>query len=232
MTYTTPQLSRSALITVDTQSDFVLPGAVAEIPGSMAIIGNMTTLLKTNRRNHLPIVHLVRLYLSDGANADICRRQLLESGTALVHPNSQGAELVADLKPGAHARLDSNLLLSGKVQSWGHREVVVYKPRWGGFYQTPLDRHLRTMGITTLVVSGCNFPNCPRATIYEASERDYRLVVVTDAISGIYPQAMEELGNIGVTLWSTEQLVAKLGDGDSLQHPRSNGSISNEKNGL
>ena len=31
---------------------------------------------------------------------------------------------------------------------------------------------------------GCNFPNCPRTSIYEASERDFRVVLARDAISG------------------------------------------------
>src|SRR3989442_358297 len=32
------------------------------------------------------------------------------------------------------------------------------------------------LGISTLVCCGCNFPNCPRTSLYEASERDFRLV--------------------------------------------------------
>jgi hypothetical protein len=41
MRYTEPQLANSALITIDTQCDFALPGAVAEIPGSKDIIPKM-----------------------------------------------------------------------------------------------------------------------------------------------------------------------------------------------
>ena len=55
-------------------------------------------------------------------------------------------------------------------------------------------------GFDTVVVCGCNFPNCPRTTIYEASERDFRVVLAIDAISGLDERGMEELGNIGVRL--------------------------------
>jgi nicotinamidase-related amidase len=51
-----------------------------------------------------------------------------------------------------------------------------------------------------VVVCGCNFPNCPRTTIYEASERDFRIVLTEDATSVIYDKALQELKNIGVSV--------------------------------
>ncbi|WP_459872860.1 hypothetical protein, partial [Endothiovibrio diazotrophicus] len=51
---------------------------------------------------------------------------------------------------------------------------MLYKPRWGAFYRTSLESHLRGLDVSTLVFSGCNFPNCPRTSIYQASERDFR----------------------------------------------------------
>ena len=56
------------------------------------------------------------------------------------------------------------------------------------------------------VFLGCNYPNCPRTSIYEASERDFRIILVTDAISQLYPKGEEEMENIGVTLFSSEGL--------------------------
>ena len=75
--------------------------------------------------------------------------------------------------------------MAGGFQQVGAAEHVMYKPRWGAFYDTDLDRHLRESAINTLVFAGCNFPNCPRTSIYEASERDLRIVLVSDAISGL-----------------------------------------------
>jgi nicotinamidase-related amidase len=64
--------------------------------------------------------------------------------------------------------------------------------------------------IRWLVFCGCNYPNCPRAGIYQASERDYRIVLVTDAISRLYPKGEEEMKNIGVNLLSTDELGSML----------------------
>jgi nicotinamidase-related amidase len=162
------------------------------------------------RREGLPVVHIVRLYRPDGSNADACRRAQIESGLRLVEPGTDGAEIVAALKPSAASRLDAERLLAGGIQSWGRRERVIYKPRWGAFYSTPLEAHLRAQGVTTLIVCGFNFPNCPRASIYEASERDFRVVMVRDGVSGLYERGIEEMRNIGVAVMTADEVVAAV----------------------
>ena len=89
-------------------------------------------------------------------------------------------------------------------------EVVLYKPWWGAFYQTPLDEHLCASGVSTVVFSGCNFPNCPRASVYEASERDYRIVLVEDAVSGLYDRGKREMVEIGVAVMSSVDVIRKV----------------------
>lgn len=162
------------------------------------------------RQYDLPIIHIVRLYMQDGSNVDLCRKGLVEKGLCIVAPDSAGADLVADLKPNSEVQLDAELLLKGEIQNWGKKEFVIYKSRWGAFYRTPFNSHLSILGVNTLVLCGCNFPNCPRTTIYEASERDYRIVLVEDAVSGLYEKGKEELRNIGVRIWSTSKVLDKV----------------------
>src|SRR5690606_39382917 len=107
--------------------------------------------------------------------------------------------------------LDDRLLLDGGIQHLGPNEFALYKPRWGAFYDTPLDTHLRGLGVSTLVFAGCNFPNCPRTSIYEASERDYRTVLAVDAVSGAYDRGLAELAGIGVHLLTVDEIEASLG---------------------
>lgn len=89
---------------------------------------------------------------------------------------------------------------------------MIYKPRWGAFFKTPLEAYLRGHGASTTVFCGCNFPNCPRTSIYEASERDFRVVLVTDAISGLYDRGAQELAAIGVQLMTTDAVASALTD--------------------
>ncbi len=204
--YTKPEWSKSALITIDTQCD-TLDGQPFEVPGTSAILPRIEALLNIYRKADMPIIHLVRIYKEDGSNVDLCRRDLIEGGTKFMLAGSPGSQLALELLPRGGIELDTELLLSGGIQRLNPNEVVIYKPRWGAFYNTPLEQYLRKLGISTLVFSGCNFPNCPRTSIYEASERDFRVVLVEDAISGLYEQGRRELCNIGVELFSVKQVI-------------------------
>jgi len=107
-------------------------------------------------------------------------------------------------------RLDASTLLDGHPQRIGNDEWVFYKPRWGAFYKTSLEAMISTWGVDTIVFCGCNFPNCPRTSVYEASERDLRVMLVDDATSGVYDQGRREMENIDVVIASTEQCLAWL----------------------
>jgi nicotinamidase-related amidase len=205
--YVEPSRDGAALLSIDVQRDFTLPGAPAEIPGTADAATEMGRLADEFRERGLPIVHVVRLYRRDGANVDPSRRASIEAGEAIVAPGSDGAELVSELKPSDSVRLDAETLLDGGLQRLGEAEWAMYKPRWGAFYRTPLAEHLGTLSVDTLVVCGCNFPNCPRTTVYEASERDFRVVLVADAVSGTYERGLEEVANVGVAVARTDETV-------------------------
>jgi nicotinamidase-related amidase len=130
----------------------------------------------------------------------------------------RGSELAEELLPQPDVDLNPELLLAGGIQSLGPNEVAIYKPRWGAFYRTPLEAHLRDLSVSTLVFSGCNFPNCPRTSVYEASERDFRVVVVEDAISGLYDRGRSELEGIGVSVLTSAEVVqaVQVAAGDPL----------------
>jgi nicotinamidase-related amidase len=209
--YLAPEFPASALITIDTQRD-VLDGQPLEIPGTSAALPAMKRLLDAFRQAQAPIVHVVRLYRRDGSNVDLCRRGLVEDGVAILTPGSEGSELAPGLLADPSLRLDPELLLANGIQDVGSREVAIYKPRWGAFFKTPLAAHLRSQAVSTTVFCGCNFPNCPRTSIYEASERDFRVVLATDAISGLYDRGEQELAGIGVQLVTSDAVVAALTD--------------------
>ncbi len=205
--YLSPDWASVVLLTIDTQRDFTLPGAAAEVAGTAEVVPKIRRLLREFRRQRRPIVHAVRIYRADGTNADLCRRREIEQGRPVVLPDSDGVELMDALKPAAEIRLDDGRLLAGGLQRVGPDEWIMYKPRWGAFYNTPLEEHLAGLGANTVVVCGCNFPNCPRSTVYEASERDLRVVLVSDATSGLYDRGVLELENIGVNLMGAEEIL-------------------------
>ncbi len=208
--YLAPDFTAVALLTIDTQQD-TLDGQPFEIPGTSAALPPMRRVAAAFRRTGRPIVHVVRLYRPDGSNVDLCRRRAVAAGASLVLAGSPGAELAPGLLSHPAPRLDTDLLLAGGIQGVGAGEVVIYKPRWGAFFGTLLEEHLRALSVSTLVLTGCNFPNCPRATLYEASERDFRLVLVADAVSGLYERGRDEMRRIGVLPMTADELLAALG---------------------
>jgi len=205
--YIQPKPDRSVFLTIDVQNDFSLPDGNATIEETSDCIPNLKRLTEDFREHNRPIVHVVRLYRKDGSNVDISRREMIERGKKVVRPGTHGAELVDELKPNDEVRLESDPLLNGDLQSIGEREWIMYKPRWGAFYETPLEAHLDELSVNTVVVAGCNFPNCPRTTIYEASERDFRIIFVPDATSGTYQRGLDELEGIGVFLKETDKFL-------------------------
>lgn len=206
-----PRLERSALVVVDVQVDF-LDGGASPIPGTTEVLPRIRALQEAYRSAGRPIVHIVRLY--DGDDVDRVRRMAIASGASIVRPGTPGAELPAALRVGAGAALDAELLLSGGVQQLAEREVAIWKPRWSAFHRTPLHEHLTAAGVDTVVFAGCNFPNCPRASMTDASAFDYRVLIAADAISGVLPQHLEEAGRIGVVHADSDEIARALaGDG-------------------
>jgi nicotinamidase-related amidase len=208
--YTTPERDRIALLTFAVQKDCTSPGSPVGYLGGRATLARIGELAQGFRKAGAPIIHLVRLYRPDGSNVDACRRRSVEEGMRVLMPGSCGAELVPEVNPAPETRLDCTELLAGRPQELASREWALYRPRWGAFYRTGLEDHLQSLGVTTLAVCGCNFSTAIRATIYEASERDFRVVVVPDAISGATQDDLADLARIGVYLMNTECCVSWL----------------------
>jgi nicotinamidase-related amidase len=209
--YTAPHFATSALITIDVQRDF-LSEAPYGVPGTTEILPALRRAVSAFRAAGRPMVHVVRLYEDGGGNADLARRRLLESGVRIAAPGTAGSEPADGILPEAAPALDSALLLSGRPQRLGPHDYAVFKPRWGAFHRTCLEELLHELGVDTLVFAGCNLPNCPRASIVQASERDFRVALVRDAVSRVTDSALTELAGIGVHLLNADVLEGRLAE--------------------
>ena len=67
-------------------------------------------------------------------------------------------------------------------------ELVVDKRYYDAFNGTALDGALRARGITTLVTTGTMTDICVLATVVGAFNREYRVVVVEDAVATLWPE--------------------------------------------
>jgi len=204
-----PDFRHAALVTIDVQRD-TLDDQPFEIPGTSQALPQISALCTAFRSRALPIVHVLRIYLPDGSNAELCRRDAIAAGARLFLLGTEGREVASELLPTDAPLPDDDLLLSGALQSVGPAEWYLYKSRWGAFYQTRLQEHLAGLGVSTIVLAGCNYPNCIRATTYEASERDFRVVATTDGISNFTQHGWQELRSIGINVLATEECLTAL----------------------
>ncbi len=202
--YCVPQKGTAALLTLSAQQDFLRPGSPYRAAGAHRVLPALARTVRGFRALDAPLFHAVRLYRPDGSNVDACRRQAVEEGLRVFMPGTSGVELLDEVRPDPAPRLDARGLLDGGFQPFGQTEWAFYRPRWGAFHETALEARLGALGVTTLVVCGFNFTTAMRATIYEASARDFRIVLVTDAIGNGSEAAVQELARIGVYLMPSD----------------------------
>jgi len=161
--------SHTALVIIDMQNDFVLPGAPACVAGAQATLPALRQLREAARNQGWRVIHVLREHRADGSDVELFRRDAFAQGRGICVAGTKGAEIVAELTP----RPD---------------EHVLKKLRFSAFLFTEFDALLRRLGIATLVLGGTQYPNCIRGTAVDAMARDYRTIVVTDACSAQTPE--------------------------------------------
>lgn len=181
-----------ALLIVDMQNDFVLPGSPVTVAGAQVTVAAVRRLLDAFRARGAPVVYAIRAYRADGSDVERFRREAFLARPCLV-PGTPGAQIVRELAPALG-------------------ELVIVKPRFSAFMATPLDLLARRLGITTLVLCGTQYPNCIRATAMDAVALDYTVTLVTDATSAQTPEVaaanLADLAAIGVRCVTADAYLA------------------------
>lgn len=185
-------LKNTALLVIDMQNDFVLPGAPVCVDGALETVPQIEKVLHRFRAEKAAVFHVVREYREDGSDVEANRQDYFAKVGGFVVPGTPGCEIVAALTP---------------VQG----EYRVVKNRYSGFMNTELDFMLRRLGLTRLVVCGTQYPNCVRATIFDAVAFGYEVVLLTDAASAQTPAIAAanilDIQNIGVTCMDTKAFL-------------------------
>lgn len=175
----------TAVIVVDMQNDFgakggLLDRAGIDISGIQKAIAPTAKVLASARHAGVKIIYLkmgFRPDLSDlGAPDSPNRVRHLRFGVGqtmrapdgtesrILIRDTWNTEIVPELKPQAE-------------------DVVIYKHRFSGFYQTDLDAKLKQLGIQHLIITGCTTSVCVESTVRDAMFRDYACVLLTDCMS-------------------------------------------------
>ena len=183
----TLDLSRTALIIIDMQRDFLEPGGFGETLGNdVSLLGRAVAPCKAvldaaRAAGHAGHPHprgTSRPILSDAPKAKIERGH---PSMRIGAPGPMGRILIRG-EPG-HDIIPELYPLEG--------EPVIDKPGKGAFYATDLDALLRNFGIQHLLVCGVTTEVCVNTTVREANDRGYRCVVLADCCASYFPQFHE-----------------------------------------
>ena len=151
--------------------------ALAEVVQQSALIPNAARVAAMARRVGVPVIHC----------------------TAENLPRGFGVNTNARLFAGARKRGMDNLPGSDSVQpigALGPFDSDVVLPRLHGLSPltgSPLDSLLRNNGIRTIVVMGVSLNIAIPNLVFDAVNRSYQVVLVSDAVAGVPPAYGEQM---------------------------------------
>jgi ureidoacrylate peracid hydrolase len=184
--------SRTALLTIDLQNDFIHPDGAYGRAG----LGQAEMAALPGRI--LPIRDALR-----------ARGGSYISAQFTLVPGLGGEPIIA-----AHLRKLRPFLAKGDFApgSWGHRVVdalqtpdfVVEKVNYSVFYQSRMDWIVKAMGIETLIIGGIVTNGGVASSLRDAHLRDIRTILLTDGCAAFDPAVHEatliSLGSIATRM--------------------------------
>jgi nicotinamidase-related amidase len=172
----------TALVIIDMQRDFVLPGGFGEKLGNdtsllLAAVEPTKQVLDMARKKGMLVIHTReghRPDLTDCPPAKLTRGGKTFIGTPgpmgrILVRGEQGHDIIHQLYP-----------IPG--------EPVIDKPGKGSFHATDLHQILLDRRIKTLIVCGVTLEVCVHTTVREANDRGYECVVLSDCVASYFPE--------------------------------------------
>ncbi|MBN2090632.1 cysteine hydrolase [candidate division KSB1 bacterium] len=167
---------KCALLVIDMQDEFVKPhGTPYWVPEATKQVPLIKKLIERCRQNSIPVIYTV---FSKTNN------YLDRPGSGRYMPN-RFPLLGID---------QSSFFIAGRV--WHElapqqNEIVIHKPSYGAFYDTPLETILRNMGKDTIVICGTLTNYCCGTTARQAYERGFKVIFGSDVTSTDDPDMQE-----------------------------------------
>jgi len=171
---------RTALLVVDMQRAFVEPGQAMEVPLAREVVPRIQELVGIFREKRLPVVFTEFTY-SPAAPLLVGELHPEHRPAAPGAPTGFGRPSSSCLEGEDNARVIPELAPRAD-------ELVVRKHYYDGFNGTVLDGALRARGVRTLVVTGTMTDICVLGTVIGGFNREYRLIVVEDAVATLWPE--------------------------------------------
>jgi ureidoacrylate peracid hydrolase len=176
-------VASTAVIVVDMQNDFGSKGGMfdrsgIDISGIQKTIVPTANVIAAARKSGIEIIYLKMGFkqdLSDLGREEYHKRlrpfRKVNAGDSFTAPNGdKGRILIRDT-------WNTEIISQLKPQP---NDIVIYKTRFSGFYQTALDSILKGMDKKYLIFTGSTTSICIESTVRDAAFRDYVPIVLED----------------------------------------------------
>lgn len=193
--------TRAALLVIDMQNDFVLPGHPMHVPMALERLPRMKHVVAECRAVGMPVIFTEHVLLEtfDISPLETAYNPVLR--TVGLRADSFGAHIVDELAPES-------------------RDVVIRKHRYDAFHNTRLETVLTTVAghrrIDTVVIIGTLTEVCCDSTARGAYMRDYRVAFISDATGGLSEQSQQAteqvIGRFFGRVLPTAELVSEIRD--------------------
>lgn len=183
----------TAIIAIDMHRGHLDPEvATMPVPAdeSRRVLENARKLFALARKYGIPIIHVI-LQIRKVSN------NLTE---ASINPFWNAVETVREtLTPHKQSTIFEHNIV-GSIQTQIMPEVapqkgdyvIDNKKRLSAFYGTDLEILLRTMKVDTLIIIGVNTNTCVLCTAFEAFNRDFKVIIISDCVASMYGNDLHE----------------------------------------
>ena len=174
---------QTALIVIDMQRVFLLPGGFGESLGNdvnqlLTVVPPLAALIAAAREAGILIIHTREGHVPDLSDCPPAKLRRGAPSKRIGDPGKYGRILIRGEY--GHDIIDELTPIEG--------EVVIDKPGKGAFYATELQDVLAHAGITQLLVTGVTTEVCVHTTTREANDRGYECLVVSDCVGSYFPE--------------------------------------------
>jgi nicotinamidase-related amidase len=179
-------LARTAVVVIDMQRDFLLPGGFGESLGNdvsllQAAVAPIKALLEIARSARMLVIHTREGHRPDLSDAPRAKVERGAPSLRIGAPGPMGRILIQG--EAGHDIIPELYPIAG--------EPVVDKPGKGAFFATDLHLILQNRGIESLIVCGVTTEVCVHTTVREANDRGYRCIVPGDCCASYFPEFHE-----------------------------------------